>query len=330
MKKMDDGVKLSLIKSSPSLSEDETSSSSSSLSEDSNAKSNPSSSSTSKVEDDFTPSNDAKEGSETPEKPTPSPPSPSSSPSASASSPSSSPSSNDKEQSDDVGAIVTEQQESKKKKKKTSKKKKKSTKKEPKKKSDDKREDKKEKEDVVENVSKTANDDSAAHKTMLKKLVNGAKTGSSSKLKVFIKDFPEHESFLHYGPLLEQANDIITMLVGMLKAPNNVVEALGALFCLTRSPCFADALAATDGGLSATALFVTDTALLPKRKREMADEYGIGVLSNVGHSPDGKKKLVDLLPPPVFERYLRAYYNRPSTIKYAVNVLASVSLVSRK
>ena len=299
-------MKLSLINSSSSLGKDETSST-----EDGNgissSSSSSSSSSTSKIEDDFSTSKVAKEDSEAPEK--------------SASSLHSDDDGDDKESiNNDVGAIVIDPKPEPKSEVERKKRKKK---KKAKKKSVGKRKE-------GDKPPGSASGDSAAHKAMLKKLVNGAKTGSSSKLKAFIKGFPAHDGFLSYGPLLEQADGIITMLVAMLKAPNNVMEALGALFCLTQSPVIADLLPAAEGGLSAVALFVTDTALVPKKSRASVDEYGIGVLSNVGHSADGKRRLVGLLPPPVFVRYFSAYHNRASTIKYAVNVLASVALVSRK
>lgn len=176
--------------------------------------------------------------------------------------------------------------------------------------------------------------DDAAFKAMLGKLVKGAKTGSAQKLKSFVKNFSAHSAagtaFLSYGPLLEQAGDIAAMLVAMLNAPNNVPEALGALFCLTRSPVFADIFAVTEGSLCSVALFITDTALVQEKDRAKVDEYGIGILSNVGHSPDGKKRLTDIIDPPVLVRYLSTYYKNLAIMKFAVNVLASLSLVSSK
>lgn len=176
--------------------------------------------------------------------------------------------------------------------------------------------------------------DDAAFKAMLGKLVKGAKTGSAQKLKSFVKNFSVHSptgtAFLSYGPLLEQAGDIAAMLVAMLNAPNNVPEALGALFCLTRSPVFADIFAVTEGSLCSVALFITDTALVQEKDRAKVDEYGIGILSNVGHSPDGKKRLTDIIDPPVLVRYLSTYYKNLAIMKFVVNVLASLSLVSSK
>lgn len=176
--------------------------------------------------------------------------------------------------------------------------------------------------------------DDAAFKAMLGKLVKGAKTGSAQKLKSFVKNFSAHSAagtaFLSYGPLLEQAGDIAAMLVAMLNAPNNVPEALGALFCLTRSPVFADIFAVTEGSLCSVALFITDTALVQEKDRAKVDEYGIGILSNVGHSPDGKKRLTDIIDPPVLVRYLSTYYKNLAIMKFVVNVLASLSLVSSK
>lgn len=176
--------------------------------------------------------------------------------------------------------------------------------------------------------------DDAAFKAMLGKLVKGAKTGSAQKLKSFVKNFSAHSptgtAFLSYGPLLEQAGDIAAMLVVMLNAPNNVPEALGALFCLTRSPVFADIFAVTEGSLCSVALFITDTALVQEKDRAKVDEYGIGILSNVGHSPDGKKRLTDIIDPPVLVRYFSTYYKNLAIMKFVVNVLASLSLVSSK
>ena len=165
--------------------------------------------------------------------------------------------------------------------------------------------------------------------------MEGAKTGNASQLKSFASGCSARESvskaLLCYEPLRRQAPDAIAMLVSMLKAPNNVPEALGTLFYLTRSPKLADVFAETEGALAAVTLFITDTALLPDRARTRADEYGMGILSNVGHSSEGKKRwLADLVPLKVFLRYFGAYCNRLYIIKYAVNVLASAALVSRK
>lgn len=216
-------------------------------------------------------------------------------------------------------------------KKKSSKKKKERKKKEKRMKTTSKKDKKKEGESPSQ--PPPASDD-AVFKAMLAKLVKGAKTGSAQKLKSFVKNFSAHSftgtAFLSYGPLLEQAGDIAAMLVAMLNAPNNVPEALGALFCLTRSPVFADIFAVTEGSLCSVALFITDTALVQEKDRAKVDEYGIGILSNVGHSPDGKKRLTDIIEPPVLVRYFSTYYNNLAIMKFVVNVLASLSLVSSK
>lgn len=178
-------------------------------------------------------------------------------------------------------------------------------------------------------------EDESILKTLTDKLVEGAKTGNASQLKSFVSGCSARDSvckaLLCYEPLCKQAPCAIVMLVSMLKAPNNIPEALGTLFYLTRSPEFADVFAETEGALAAVTLFITDTGLLPDRARTRADEYGMGILSNVGHSPEGKKRwLADLVPLKVFLRYFGAYCNRLYIIKYAVNVLASAALVSRK
>lgn len=236
----------------------------------------------------------------------------------------------------DDGAIVLETKHKKKKKKK----KKKSVKKSSKKKKSKEREDdddeekgKKSTKDSKSSPRPLDDDDDVIFEAMLNKLVEGARAGSYQKLKCFIKDFTAHTSpdnaFLNYIPLLDQANSIISMLIAMINAPNNVPEALGAIFCLTRNPDFADIFAVTEGALSTLALFITDTALVQKKDRTKVDEYGIGILSNVGYSPEGKRKLVDLIPLPVFVRLFNSYYNHINIMKFAMNVLGSVSLISR-